>query len=151
MTVPGWRRGSTPLVDLLVPDAWREVDAHGQVLAIAAPENDSRLFRPNGVLSVRPSAEPIHVLGARAVSEALALSTWSHVVADQPWFLPSGEGRVVESLYETDGVCVSVTRYVIATGQHAIDLTMSASIRDRFVVKDQFDMIAGGMEVQEPA
>ncbi|WP_123655949.1 hypothetical protein [Curtobacterium sp. ZW137] len=151
MTAPGWRSVRTPLVDLVIPDGWQEVDAHGQVLAVAAPDDGAWTFRPNGVLSVRPSTEPIHVLGARAISEARAHPVWSHVVADPPWFREGGEGRVVESLYETDGMCVSVTRYVIATGRHAIDLTMSASIRDRFLVEDQFDIIAGGMEVKDAA
>lgn len=153
MTVPaGWRSISTPLVDVLVPEAWQEVDPRGTVLAVAEPESDEVEFRANGVLVVRPTSEPIEVLGARAIAEALAYPGWSHVVADQAWlFADDVEGRVVESLYEDLGLCVNVTRFIVSTGQHVIDLTMSASLRDRFRVERLFEEIAGGITVKEAA
>ncbi|KQO64994.1 hypothetical protein [Curtobacterium sp. Leaf261] len=152
MTVPGWRSIATPLVDVLVPEAWLEVDSHATVLAVAEPESEEVEFRANGVLVVRPTSEPIHVLGARAIAEALAYPGWSHVIADQSWrFSDDLRGRVVESLYEDLGICVNVTRYIVSTGRHTIDLTMSASLRDRFRLERLFDMIAGGMTLKEQA
>lgn len=153
MTVPpGWRSIATPHVDVLVPETWQEVDPRGTVLAVAEPESDEVEFRANGVLVVRPTSEPIHALGARAIADALAYPGWSHVIADQAWlFSDDYEGRVVESLYEDLGICVNVTRFIVSTGRDAIDLTMSASLRDRFRVERLFEEIAGGITIRETA
>ncbi|MCJ1712978.1 hypothetical protein [Curtobacterium sp. VKM Ac-2922] len=149
MTVPGWRPLTTDLVDLLVPEQWETVEPRGGLLAVAEPRSDEVEFRANAVLVVRETAEPIHALGAQAIAEALAYPGWSHVVADQPWeYADDNEGRVVESLYEDLGVCVNVTRFLLSTSSHCIDLTTSASIRDRFRVESLFEMIAGGITVK---
>lgn len=150
MTVPGWRPLTTPLIDLLVPEDWEAVDPRGALLAVAEPLIDGAEFRATAVLRVRATTEPIEVLGARAVADVLAFPGWSHVVADQAWlYAADNEGRVIESLSEDGGTCVTATRFLLTTGTHLIDLTTSASIRDRFRVESLFEMIAGGITVKE--
>lgn len=150
MSVPGWRPMTTPIVDLLVPERWETVAPGGALLAVAEPVSEDSEFRANAVLIVRPTDDPIEVLGARAISEALAYPGWSHVVADQPWlYADDNEGRVIEFLYEDLGLCINVTRFLLTTGSHLVDLTTSASIRDRFRVESTFEMIAGGLTLKE--
>jgi hypothetical protein len=137
----GWKSCPTDLGALWVPSGWIEKSVGSIATAYVGKERPSSEFRENIVLSVSESVGSLVDDSFAAVSEALRMEPWSHVISVSPWSRGIFRRRM-QFIYEHDGFTVAVSKYTATSLRGRIDLTCSAGFERYYDLSRIFDDIA---------
>ncbi|MBF4624112.1 hypothetical protein [Clavibacter sp. VKM Ac-2872] len=137
----GWKSCPSAIGAIWVPSGWTEESVGNAATAYVGKERPSTEFRENIVLSVIDSAGSLVDDSSAAVSEALRMEPWSHVISVSPWSHGIFRRRM-QFIYEHDGFSVAVSKFTATSSRGRIDLTCSAGFERYYDLSRVFDEIA---------
>jgi hypothetical protein len=137
---------ATPDVLVPVPDGWVVVDDAPEAVVLAWPERPDDSFRPNVVVTRRPSDEPVPAASADVIAATLGLQRDAQVLAVEPLHDSAVPGRLVMYGYDSDSAYVCVQQWVFATGATHVHVTASCSIDEMLLVHPHFTELVRGLD-----
>ena len=137
---------ATPDVLVPVPDGWVVVDGGPEVVVLAWPERPDDSFRPNVVVTRRPSDEPVPAASADVLAAALGLQRDAQVLAVEPLRDMAVPGRLVTYGYDSGSASVCVQQWVFATGSTHVHVTASCSMAEILLVHGHVWQLVRGLD-----